>query len=56
MQLPDKLRMTIHLYYYEDYSVKKIAKLLSVSESAVQNRLMRGREKLKSVLREDIYE
>ena len=56
MQLPDKLRITIHLYYYEDYSIKKIAKLLSVSESAVQNRLMRGREKLKSVLREDIYE
>lgn len=56
MQLPEKLRVTIHLYYYEDYSVKRIAKLLSVSESAVQNRLMRGREKLKSVLREDIYE
>ena len=52
MQLPTKYRLVIHLYYYEDYSVKEIAELCGISQSVVTTRLMRGREKLKKSLLE----
>lgn len=52
MQLPKKYRIVIHLYYYEDYSVGEIAKILKLSESNVKTRLMRGRAKLRKVLKE----
>lgn len=53
MHLPDKYRIVIHLYYYEDYSVREIAEILRISESNVKIRLSRGRMQLKDVLKED---
>lgn len=53
MQLPKKYRIVIHLYYYEDYSVGEIAKILKLSESNVKTRLMHGRAKLREVLKEE---
>ena len=53
MHLPGKYRIVIHLYYYEDYSVGEIAKILKLSESNVKTRLMRGRAKLREVLKEE---
>lgn len=50
MSLPPKISGVIHLFYYEDMSIKEIAKTLSVSESAVKTRLNRGREKLRNIL------
>ncbi|MDY3618295.1 sigma-70 family RNA polymerase sigma factor [Agathobaculum sp.] len=50
MKLPQKYRVCIHLYYYEDYSVREVAQMLGLRESAVQTRLMRARQKLKSTL------
>ena len=35
------------LYYYNDYSVEEIAKILKISKSAVKMRLKRSRELLK---------
>lgn len=52
MRLPKKYRTVIHLYYYEDYSIKEIAKLLDVSETAVSTQLYRGRKKLEEKLLE----
>ena len=52
MKLPDKYRIIIHLFYYEDYSVKEIAEILKLSESNVKTRLSRGRTLLKSSLKE----
>lgn len=52
MKLPEKYRIAIHLFYYEDYSVKEIADILCVSESNVKVRLSRGRALLKSTLQE----
>ena len=52
MKLPEKYRVVIHLFYYEDYSVKEIAKILRVTESSVKVRLSRGRAKLKDALKE----
>ena len=53
MKLPDKYRIVIHLFYYEDYSVREIAKILKLSESNVKVRLSRGRSLLKDSLKEE---
>ena len=53
MQLPEKYRIVIHLYYYEDYSVREIADILRLSESNVKVRLSRGRSLLKEALKEE---
>ena len=50
MLLPKKERTVIHLFYYEDLSVRDIAKMLKMSESAVKTRLNRARNKLKQRL------
>ena len=52
MKLPEKYRIVIHLFYYEDYPVKKIAEILHTSENNVKVRLMRGRKMLRTVLKE----
>lgn len=50
MSLPLKYRTAIHLYYYEEYSVKEISQLTGVKESTVRTRLQRGREQLRAAL------
>ena len=50
MQLPEKYRIVIHLYYYEDYAVSEIADILKLSESNVKTRLSRGRAMLRKEL------
>ena len=53
MSLPEKYRVAIHLFYYEDYSVAQIAGLLGLREGTVKSRLSRGRTLLKNTLMED---
>lgn len=48
--LPEKYRTVLHLYYYEELSVREISELLKLSQSAVTTRLTRAREKLKEKL------
>ena len=50
--LPEKYREVVHLYYYEGYQTAEIAKILGMKEVTVRSNLARGREKLKSVLKE----
>ena len=47
LELPIKERTLIHLYYYEDYSIKEISKILRMNENTIKSRLSRAREKLK---------
>ena len=54
LKLPSKFRTVIHLYYYEDYSVKEIASIMHASETAVKTWLRRARLKLQDELKEDI--
>ncbi len=53
MRLPEKYRIVIHLFYYEDYSVREISRILNISESNVKVRLNRGRKMLKQTLQEE---
>lgn len=51
-RLPPKYSAVLHLYYYEGYSCSEIAEILHISESNVQTRLQRARNKLKTNLEE----
>lgn len=48
--LPEKYRLPIYLYYYEEFSTSQIATMLKRRESTVRSDLRRGREKLKKML------
>ena len=52
MALPEKQRTALYLFYYEGYSVKELAELLGLSETAVTSRLARARQRLKRELEE----
>ena len=51
-RLPSSDREVIHLFYYEGFSTAEIAGILGQKESTVRYRLMRGREKMRRVLKE----
>ncbi len=53
MALPEKYRVAIHLFYYEEYSVKEISEILNEKESTVKSHLSRGRMFLKEMLKEE---
>lgn len=51
-QLPESCREAVHLFYYEGLSTKQIASVLQRKESTVRSDLHRGREQLKTILKE----
>lgn len=53
MHLPEKYRIVIHLFYYEDWNIREISEILHISEGNVKVRLSRGRALLKDVLKEE---
>lgn len=52
MSLPEKYREVIHLFYYEDYSVAQIGRILKKNESTVRSLLYRARKMLKETMKE----
>lgn len=50
MELPPRYRQPLYLYYYEELSVREIAAILKISETAVSTRLQRARQKIKEKL------
>lgn len=50
LNLPEKYRIVIHLFYFEEYKVREIADILNVSENTVKTRLLNGRRILKEKL------
>lgn len=54
--LPDKIKTVILLHYLEGYSIKEVASILNISQSACKMRLNRGRKMLKEkIKKEDLY-
>lgn len=53
LRLPKEQRVAVHLYYYEELSVREIANLLHITENAVKKRLSRARETLRKLLKEE---
>lgn len=52
MQLPEKYRTVIHLFYFEDMSVAQISKATGIREATVKSQLSRARDMLKPMLKE----
>lgn len=52
-ELPSKYRDVIHLFYYEELSVREIGEVTGRRESTVTSQLTRGRELLKRKLKEE---
>ena len=52
-ELPDKLRTAMVLYYMEGYQISEIANMLSCTQSAVKNRLLRARKQMKEMLNKE---
>lgn len=55
MTLEPKYRTVIYLFYYEDYPLKEIAKLLKLPENTVKTRLSRARQQLKTMIGDENY-
>jgi len=53
LALPEKYRDVIHLFYYEELSVKEIARITGRGESTVTSQLTRGRALLRKSLKEE---
>lgn len=51
-QLPQEQRACIHLFYYEGYPTRDVARMLGRKESTIRSDLRRAREKLKKLLKE----
>lgn len=52
IKLPEKIRITIVLFYIEGYSVTEIKGILKIPEGTVKSRLSTGRKQLKIYMEE----
>lgn len=53
-QLPEVMKLTLELKYYQEYSNQEIAKILNVPVKTVEMRLYRGKKRLEVLLREEV--
>lgn len=51
-ELPEKCRIVVHLFYFEDMGTREIAVVLGIKEPTVRTRLVRARKLLKQTLKE----
>ena len=56
MKLPQKYREVILLYYYQECTVKEIARMLRLPATTITGRLKRAKALLKSVLKEENHD
>ena len=54
-RLPEKLRVAVLLYYYQDMTVEEIAQTLGISQPSVSERLKRARERLRTALKGEYF-
>lgn len=50
MNLPDKYKTVVYLYYYEGYKTQEIAEMLHKPSSTIRNHLTEARRYLKKIL------
>ena len=53
MDLPQKYRIVIHLYYYEELPIKEISLILKKNENTIMSLLHRARQRLKKIMEVD---
>ena len=55
-QLPEQDRDAVYLYYYEEYRISDVAKILGEREGTTRSRLSRARKKLRKIMEGEAYE
>lgn len=55
-KLPEKYRVVVHLFYFEELSVKEISNATGIKETTVKSHLHRARELLKKNLKEEDFD
>ena len=53
MELPEKFKLVLILYYVEGYRIHEIAEIIERSPSAVKMRLQKGRKLLENTYRKE---
>ena len=53
MELNEKYRLPLYLFYYEGYSIREIGEILELPESTVKSHLKRGRDAVREYLEKD---
>jgi len=56
LKLPEKYRIVIHLFYYEDMKIERISEVTGIGINTVKSRLKRARDLLREELKEDFDE
>ncbi len=54
-RLPEKYRIPIHLYYFQDMTIQQISTAMDCAEGTIKSLLSRGRSLLKQMLKEEDY-
>ena len=54
-RLPEKYRIAIQLHYYEELKTEEIADVMNTKPATVRSYLLRGRQKLKSMMEAENY-
>ena len=52
-RLPEQYRISLYLFYYEEYSAREIAQVMGKSEANITQYLSRWRRKLRTLLTEE---
>lgn len=55
-ELDVKYRIPLVLFYLDGYTISEIAQLLALPQGTVKNRLHRAREKLRTQLKEEVFD
>lgn len=55
MKLKEQERTIVYLYYYEEYTLAEIAKILEMNSNTVATKLRRAKEKLKFQMKGGVY-
>ena len=51
LELPDKYKNCLYLFYYEDHSIREIAQSLGMPENTVKTNLRCGKKELKNIIK-----
>ena len=55
MSLEEKYRLPLQLRYVEGYSVAEVAQMLHLPQGTVKSRLSRGRDRLRAMVKEEVF-
>ena len=56
LKLPQKYKTVIHLFYFEEMTIKEISDTLGIKESTIKTQLKRAKERLKVLLKGGFYD